>query len=51
MGVTTIWSLRLAGGAAAGSAGLHRAGLTSFGEDTAGELYLVGGDAVYRLAG
>ena len=49
----TIWSLRLAGGAAAGirKEPFTVRGLTSFGEDTAGELYLVGGDAVYRLAG
>jgi glucose/arabinose dehydrogenase len=51
----TIWSLRIVGGKAAG---VRREpftvkGLSSFGEDAAGELYLmsVGSGAVYRLAG
>jgi glucose/arabinose dehydrogenase len=49
----TIWSLRLGGGSATGirKEPFSVRGLTSFGEDAAGELYLVGGDAVYRLAG
>jgi glucose/arabinose dehydrogenase len=49
----TIWSLRLAGSAVTGirKEPITVRGLTSFGQDAAGELYLVGGDAVYRLAG
>jgi len=49
----TIWSLRLAGSAVTGirKEPITVRGLTSFGQDAAGELYLVGGDAIYRLAG
>ena len=49
----TIWSLRLAGDSATGirTEPFSVRGLTSFGEDAAGELYLVGGASVYRLAG
>jgi glucose/arabinose dehydrogenase len=49
----TIWSLRLAGSTATGirKEPFSVRGLTSFGEDAAGELYLVDGDSVYRLAG
>jgi glucose/arabinose dehydrogenase len=49
----TIWSLRLSGGAATGirKEPFGVRGLTSFGEDAAGGLYLVGGGDVYRLAG
>ena len=48
----TIWSLRPSGGTATGirRESFSVRGLTSFGEDATGELYLVGGDSVYRLA-
>jgi glucose/arabinose dehydrogenase len=49
----TIWSLRLSGSKATGirKEPFSVRGLTSFGQDDAGELYLVGGDSVYRLGG
>jgi len=49
----TIWSLRLSGSTATGirKEPFSVRSLTSFGEDGAGELFLVGGDSVYRLAG
>jgi glucose/arabinose dehydrogenase len=48
----TIWSLRISSGAARGvrTEGFQIQGLTSFGEDTAGELYATSQDGVvYRL--
>ena len=49
----TIWSLKLSGSAATGirQEPFSVRSLTSFGEDSAGELYVVGGDSVYRLVG
>jgi hypothetical protein len=47
-----IWSVRLAGGVSSGRRlePVKLAGLTSFGEDLAGELYAVSSRGVYRFA-
>lgn len=47
-----VWGARRSGGAwRAEKLAFSVPGLTSFGEDAAGELYLVAGDKLYRLAG